>query len=87
MFMPWELPEIIDPDVVRQGWAELQPLVRLDEATAGIRSKHLRVSALEMTCYMRNQLLRDSDWSGMAHSLEIRVPFVDLSFSFVPSLR
>lgn len=27
---------------------------------------------------MRNQLLRDADWAGMAHSLEIRVPFVDL---------
>jgi glycosyltransferase involved in cell wall biosynthesis len=26
---------------------------------------------------MRNQLLRDADWAGMAHSLEIRVPFVD----------
>ena len=28
---------------------------------------------------MRNQLLRDSDWAGMAHSLEIRVPLVDAS--------
>jgi asparagine synthase (glutamine-hydrolysing) len=27
---------------------------------------------------MRNQLLRDSDWTGMAHSLEIRVPMVDI---------
>ena len=26
---------------------------------------------------MRNQLLRDSDWAGMAHSLEIRLPLVD----------
>ena len=26
---------------------------------------------------MRNQLLRDADWAGMAHSVEIRVPFVD----------
>jgi asparagine synthase (glutamine-hydrolysing) len=26
---------------------------------------------------MRNQLLRDADWAGMAHSLEIRVPLVD----------
>src|ERR1041385_5821820 len=26
---------------------------------------------------MRHQLLRDSDWAGMAHSLEIRVPLVD----------
>ena len=27
---------------------------------------------------MRNQLLRDSDWAGMAHSLEIRLPFLDI---------
>ena len=26
---------------------------------------------------MRNQLLRDSDWASMAHSLELRVPWVD----------
>jgi asparagine synthase (glutamine-hydrolysing) len=27
--------------------------------------------------YMRNQLLRDADWAGMAHGVEIRVPLVD----------
>ncbi len=35
------------------------------------------VSFLELTCYMRNQLLRDSDVFSMAHGLELRVPFVD----------
>lgn len=35
------------------------------------------VSYLESTLYMRNQLLRDSDIFGMAHSIELRVPFVD----------
>jgi len=35
------------------------------------------VSALELQCYMRNQLLRDSDVMSMAHGLELRVPFVD----------
>ncbi|MDQ3244235.1 MAG: asparagine synthase C-terminal domain-containing protein, partial [Gemmatimonadota bacterium] len=35
------------------------------------------VSHLELTRYMRNQLLRDSDVFGMAHGLELRVPFVD----------
>ncbi len=29
---------------------------------------------------MRNQLLRDADWAGMAHSIEIRVPYVDNVF-------
>ena len=28
---------------------------------------------------MRNQLLRDADWAGMAHGLEIRVPLVDVN--------
>ena len=26
---------------------------------------------------MRNQLLRDTDWTSMAHSLEVRTPLVD----------
>ena len=26
---------------------------------------------------MRNQPLRDTDWASMAHSLEVRVPFLD----------
>jgi asparagine synthase (glutamine-hydrolysing) len=35
------------------------------------------VSYLELTRYMRNQLLRDSDVMSMAWGLELRVPFVD----------
>lgn len=34
------------------------------------------VSHAEMTFYMRNTLLRDADTYSMAHSLEIRVPFL-----------
>jgi asparagine synthase (glutamine-hydrolysing) len=36
-----------------------------------------RVSYLESQWYMRNTLLRDSDFMSMAHSLELRVPFLD----------
>jgi asparagine synthase (glutamine-hydrolysing) len=35
------------------------------------------LSRLELTVFMRNLLLRDSDVMSMAHSLEIRVPFLD----------
>src|SRR5208282_2077468 len=38
-----------------------------------------RVSYLESHCYMRNTLLRDSDFMSMAHGLELRVPFLDRS--------
>lgn len=78
LFMPWELPDLIDPDMAREGWQELQPLARLEETISGIKGGRKIVSALEMTWYMRNQLLRDADWAGMAHSLEIRVPLIDV---------
>lgn len=35
------------------------------------------IAALELRRYMHDQLLRDSDVFGLAHALEIRVPFID----------
>jgi asparagine synthase (glutamine-hydrolysing) len=37
-----------------------------------------RVCVLESSNYMRCQLLRDADWAGMAHGVEIRVPLADV---------
>jgi asparagine synthase (glutamine-hydrolysing) len=36
------------------------------------------ISRLELRGYMTNTLLRDTDAMSMAHSLEVRVPFVDV---------
>ncbi len=79
LFMPWELPEVLDPDLARAGWEELRPLARLAATIPRIPEDFLKVAALEMVWYMRNQLLRVADWAGMAHSLEIRVPLVDMA--------
>lgn len=78
LFMPWELADILDGEMAQKGWRDLQPLVCLQETIREIGLDHLKVSTLEITWYLRNQLLRDADWAGMAHSLEIRVPLVDL---------
>jgi asparagine synthase (glutamine-hydrolysing) len=40
------------------------------------RDSFCAVSEVEMSLYMGNTLLRDSDVNSMAHSLEIRVPFL-----------
>lgn len=77
LFMPWELSRLMDSDLVRQALEELRLLEDLEDRIRGIRNPVLQVMALELSCYMRNQLLRDADWAGMAHSLEIRVPLVD----------
>jgi asparagine synthase (glutamine-hydrolysing) len=47
-----------------------------------------QVSVLEGATYMANTLLRDTDVMSMAHSLEVRSPFVDHKlWEFVLSLR
>ncbi len=79
LFGPWELEKFLDPRVLRDGSAELDLPGSLDSAVRGIRTQALQVMFLEYTHYMRDQLLRDADWAGMAHSLEIRVPLVDVS--------
>ena len=37
----------------------------------------LSLAQIESTTYLRNQLLRDSDWASMDHSVELRTPLVD----------
>lgn len=37
----------------------------------------LALGQIESTTYLRNQLLRDSDWASMDHSVELRTPLVD----------
>lgn len=78
MYMPWELPGLLDAEMVKTGWRELQTLLRLEKSVEGIENIHLKISALEIEWYMGNQLLRDADWASMAHSLELRVPLVDM---------
>ena len=78
LFMPWELPKFLDGEMVRKGWSDLCLLHRLEETVCNIQSPRHRVAALEYCWYMRNQLLRDADWAGMAHSLEVRFPYLDI---------
>lgn len=78
LFMPWELPALMGEDTAREGLQKLnaRSLIR-NAITPRPESAFARVACMEASLYMRNQLLRDADWAGMAHSLEIRVPLVD----------
>jgi asparagine synthase (glutamine-hydrolysing) len=79
LYMPWELPEVLDPDLVREGLATLAITRQMSETIGDIRQPRVSMTALESAWYMRNQLLRDADWASMAHSLEIRTPLVDIT--------
>jgi len=78
LFMPHELPDLLGADLAREGLARLDPMgliARSSEPCAD--DPLLRVAALESGNYLRNQLLRDADWAGMGHGVEIRTPLVD----------
>jgi asparagine synthase (glutamine-hydrolysing) len=78
LFLPFELPEKLGRDLVSEGLRRLRPLTRLQSSmTPDPGSPSARICALESANYMRHQLLRDADWAGMAHSVEIRCPLVD----------
>lgn len=49
------------------------------EAMSGVVADNqlFAVGQIESMTYLRNQLLRDSDWASMDHSVELRTPLVD----------
>jgi asparagine synthase (glutamine-hydrolysing) len=81
LYFPWELNGLLDNEFLKAGIRDLQIFDRMAKSIEEIKSPRLKISALELDWYMKNQLLRDADWAGMAHSVEIRTPFVDLEFA------
>lgn len=78
LFLPEELPALIDGDIVRAGLATYQPIEHVRRYAGRASEPWQAIHRLESQQYMRNQLLRDADWASMAHSLELRVPLVDV---------
>jgi asparagine synthase (glutamine-hydrolysing) len=79
LFLPAEINDVVrDENMVSEGLARLRPLSLIgDVLKPDPQTSFAKVATLESCFYLRNQLLRDSDWAGMAHSLEIRTPLVD----------
>lgn len=79
LFMPSQLGDVMDKTRAREGLAELNLLDIYDRSVTPCPASWFgRIAALESANYMRNQLLRDTDWASMAHGLEVRVPLVDV---------
>lgn len=78
LFLPEEIPALLGEERAREalrrlGWPRLVRRALDGRAT----SERERVGALEYGLYLRNQLLRDTDWAAMAHGVEVRTPFCD----------
>lgn len=81
LFLPYELPRLLGREIATEGLAQLDAMGLLAATLDPDPGSNVgRVSALECGAYTRNQLLRDADWAGMAHSIEIRTPLLDIRF-------
>ncbi len=88
LFMPWELPSMLDEDTAEEGLKRLHLFENIKSSISpDPGTPFSRVSSMEISIYMRNQLLRDADWAGMAHSVEIRVPYADVFLLKALALR
>lgn len=81
LFLPEELPGLMGRDAASEGLRSYDPVADAARALAAGNGRAAdpwtAVHLLESARYMRNQLLRDSDWASMAWSVELRVPLVD----------
>lgn len=75
LFAPDDLPRLMQAPPSLAGFDPAQRVAAMTGVLAGEAS--LAVGQIESMTYMRNQLLRDSDWASMAHSVELRTPLVD----------
>ncbi|SRR5579884_131780 len=73
-----ELIDLLTPGPLRDAARELDAAFALGGFAPALPDDPLAATAvLEMRGYMHNQLLRDTDAMSMAHSVEVRVPFLD----------
>jgi asparagine synthase (glutamine-hydrolysing) len=88
LYLEDELDLLLDESWINEGLKRLATESALAATVTPLRAtaipEHAQIAALESCWYMRNQLLRDTDWSSMAHGVEVRVPFVD--FALLESL-
>ena len=76
LFMPQEVAQILGVNL-----SEVEGFINelrgnIETGAANLRPVDL-LSYLELKFYLQNQLLKDTDFMSMHHSIEVRVPFLD----------
>jgi asparagine synthase (glutamine-hydrolysing) len=78
VYAPESLPEVMDADLANEALKGFAAEGWVAEMSGNLPTDgRLALGLIESTTYLRNQLLRDSDWASMAHSVELRTPLVD----------
>jgi asparagine synthase (glutamine-hydrolysing) len=71
---------MLSPETFRLGMEQLNIFDNIALDCKNFDQKKLSIMYLEIKYYLCSKILRDSDWASMAHSVEMRMPFVDWFF-------
>lgn len=75
---PDDLPALMGEDAAATALEGFDADSWVGEMTGALpKDPRLALGQIESMTYLRNQLLRDSDWASMDHSVELRTPLVD----------
>jgi asparagine synthase (glutamine-hydrolysing) len=78
LFSPRELPELMGNELAAEALRSFDAQSMVLRMSGKLPTeRHLALGQIESKMYLRNQLLRDSDWASMDHSVELRTPLVD----------
>jgi asparagine synthase (glutamine-hydrolysing) len=78
VFAPEELSELMGKKLADEFLSDFDPVSMIVGMSGELpKDSKLALGQIESTCYLRNQLLRDSDWASMWHGVELRTPLVD----------
>ncbi|NTW87557.1 MAG: asparagine synthase (glutamine-hydrolyzing) [Desulfobulbaceae bacterium] len=78
LFSPDELSDLMGAEEAVEEMKDITPENLVCQMTGPLADSFLlAVGQMESMVYLRNQLLRDSDWASMDHSVELRTPLVD----------
>lgn len=90
LFAPDELADLMGAELAGEALRDMDPASLVESLAGSLPEDPMAaVGQIESMAYLRNQLLRDSDWASMAHSVELRTPLVDawLLRDLMPVLR
>ena len=73
-----DLPHLMGAERASDALAQFHAESWVEEMTGPLANEPtMALAQIESMGYLRNQLLRDSDWASMDHSVELRTPLVD----------
>lgn len=78
-YLPWQIRKYFSDNQLNKGLDNLIKSYKRKYNNISLLSINYQIKILEFEVYLKSRLLKDIDWIGHSHNLELRTPFVDLT--------